>query len=131
SGESRFRDLDRFAAGGIVVAADLQPIEPAEPPFDDVEVAEQVESGQVEAVRPFYQSGPFAGRGQRRGGQAEVLVGVVGMDEQGAFPFVHVVFDALLPRAHNQSLRRGTVGRIRRTWAALWTALPSHDHRSV
>ena len=102
---------DRFDPCGIVVVSHLDLIQPAHPPLDHVKVAEQFKPGEVKGVRALDQRGPFAGPVQRRGGKAEVLVRVVGVDEQRVVPDIDFIFDARLTRAHQHRRRQGIGGR--------------------
>ena len=76
----------------IIVVAHLDLVEPAAPPFDHVEIAVEFEPRQIERVRSFDQCGPVARRCQRRSGEAEILMRVVGVDEQRLLAQINVVF---------------------------------------
>ena len=103
-GETCFRKSNRFHQIGLGVGSQLDLVEALHAPLGDEEIAEQFEPVEIEFVRPFDQRFPCVGHVERRGGEAEVDVVVIGVDPQRAVPNVDIVFDALHARFDDNRL---------------------------
>ena len=89
----------RCGAMCVIVAVDLDLIEPVLAPVDDEEVAEAVDPGHVEMrATGAISSVHSPGASIARGAQPEIRVGVVGVDEQRAVMLVDVIFAPDLAR---------------------------------
>ena len=98
---------DRGDVGRIGVGTQLDLIEPAQSPFGDEEILEQVKLGQIKLVRPRDHRLPVTGRFQLCLGEPEVDVIVIGQHPQLAIPDIDRIFDTLVAGLHQNRFSRG------------------------
>ena len=121
-----FRKIDRFHVGRVGITADLHLIEPVQAPFGNVEILEQLETGQVKLVRACNHRFPFTGGLQRGLGQAEVDVIIIRPDEDLSIPHIDRIFDAFLAWL-DQNLLAGRVVSTHQSYFARLVVARGND----
>ena len=105
-GVTRLGKRDRLHLSRIGVRPHIDMIEPAQPPFGDIKIAEQADIGEIEIIRPGNHCGPFARCGERRCRQPEIFVCIVGVNVERAVAFIDVILHTFLPRLDQQRFRQ-------------------------
>ncbi len=113
-GVAGLRERDRLHTRGIVVVAHFDPVEPGAfsqrlAALDHVEIAEQIDPGEVERIGALDQGRPLAGIAERRRGKAEILMRVVSVDVEHVLTLVDIVLYPLDARFHEDLLAQRIV----------------------